>query len=327
VRRAAAGLLALAALAAAPGRAHPLAPSLLELEERGSGQVVARLTEPRFAGAGRTEVRLPARCRPLEAPRARAAGERMLSEQSLDCGAAGLAGAEIAVAGLSESRTDVILQITREGGGGHEALLSAQRPAFRVPERAGAARVWLDYGRLGAEHLAGGLDHLLFVAGLFLLAGGVRASLGTLSAFTFGHSVTLGLVALGAAAPPGAAVEVGIAASLVVQALGLASRKPGRRGLLERRPWLLAAGFGLLHGMGFAGALREIGLPDHAVATALLAFNAGIEAAQIGFVALLAVAARGLAAARLPAARWPAHALGGLGAFLVLDRLASWLAP
>lgn len=325
--RRAAGLLALAAIAAAPGYAHPLAPSLLELEERAPGQVLARLTTPRFAGAGRIEVRLPARCQPADDARARATRDRLVSEQTLDCGAAGLAGAEIAVAGLAETRSDVILQIARAAGGRHEALLSAQRPAFRVPERASAARVWLAYGRLGAEHLAGGVDHLLFVAGLFLLAGGARRALGTLSAFTLGHSVTLSLVALGAAAPPAAAVEVGIAASLVAQALALASRTPARRGLIERRPWLLAAGFGLLHGMGFAGALREIGLPDHAVAAALLAFNAGIEVAQIGFVALLALAARGLAAARLPTLRWPAHALGGLGAFLVLDRLAAWLAP
>jgi hypothetical protein len=246
-----------------------------------------------------------------------------VSEQDLDCGPEGLLGAEIAAAGLAETRTDLLLRVARAGSREQQALLTAERPVFRVPERAGALRVLADYGRLGAEHLAGGLDHLLFVAGLFLLGGGVRRVAATVTAFTLGHSATLCLVALGAASPPAALVEIGIAASLVVLAMELAR---GGHGALARRPWLLAAGFGLLHGMGFAGALRAIGLPEHALPLALFAFNLGIEAAQLGFVLLLAGAAR-IAAARLPAAGWPAHALGGLGAFLVLDRLASWLAP
>jgi hypothetical protein len=314
-------------IAAAPASAHPMAPSLLELEELGAGRVLARLSVPRVAGAGRIEARLPERCRPMGETRVLAETDRLVSEQNLDCGSEGLAGAEIAIAGLAETRTDVLVHVARASGRAQQALLTAQRPSLRVQGRASALRVGLDYGRLGAEHLAGGIDHLLFVAGLFLLGGGLRRLLGTLTAFTLGHSATLSLVALGVASPPAALVELGIAASLVAQALALASRTPERRGLLECRPWLLAAGFGLLHGMGFAGALREIGLPEHAVPEALLAFNVGIETAQVAFVGLLAAAAHGLSQVRLGAASWPAHALGGLGAFLVLDRLAGWLAP
>jgi hypothetical protein len=316
-------------LAAVPAAGHPLAPSLLELEEGEAGRVVARLAAPRVAGAGRVEVGLPERCRAAGPPRAWAEADRLVSEQVLDCGRAGLAGAEIAARGLAATGTDLLLHVERASGRAQQALLTAARPSLRLPERASSLRVGADYARLGAEHLAGGLDHLLFVAGLFLLGGGPRRLVGALSAFTLGHSATLGLVALGVASPPAALVEIGIAASLVAQALALAARaravEPQRAA--ARGPWRLAAGFGLLHGMGFAGALREVGLPEHAVPEALLAFNVGIELAQLGFVALLAGAARGLAALRVPAGRWPAHALGGLGAFLVLDRLAAWLLP
>jgi hypothetical protein len=329
LRRAAlaAGLALTAGSAAA---AHPLAPSLLELEATGGGRVLARFTAPLVArGKARVEPVLPERCRAAGPAQARADAARTRSEQLFDCGAAGLAGAEIGARGLTETASGLIVRIALPDGAVQQALLSAARPRFEVPERASAARVLRDYTRLGAAHLAGGLDHLLFVAGLFLLVPGRRRLVATLSAFTLGHSATLSLVALGVASPPAALVEVGIAASLVALALELAG---GGRGLLGARPGLASGGFGLLHGMGFAGALREIGLPADAVPLALFSFNAGIELAQLACVALLASAALALRAARaggaaLPARALASHALGGLGAFLVLDRLARFLAP
>ena len=329
VRAAAAGALAL--LAAGAAGAHPLAPSLLELEAREDGRVLARFTAPRApSGGARALPVLPERCRPSgEAARPRFEDARVVSEQLLDCGPRGLAGAEIGASGLAETASAMIVRVALPGGAEHQALLVASRPRFAVPARASATRVLEDYGRLGAAHLAGGLDHLLFVAGLCLLVPRARPLVATLTAFTLGHSATLSLVALGAPSPPAVLVEVGIAASIVALALELAS---GARGPLAARPGIASGGFGLLHGMGFAGALREIGLPADALPLALFSFNAGIELAQLAFVALLAAAAFALRAAcsdggPLPGRAFACHALGGAGAFLLLERVAGAFAP
>jgi hypothetical protein len=327
LRAAAGGACAL--LAAAAAAAHPLAPSLLELEEQGGGRVLARFTAPRVAsGGGRAAPVLPERCRPAGAPRPRAEGARIVSEQRLDCGPAGLAGAEIGARGLAETASAMLVRVVLASGAEHQALLVASRPRFSLPERASALDLVADYGRLGAAHLAGGLDHLLFVAGLFLLVPGTRRRIATLSAFTVGHGATLSLVAPGAAAPPALLVEAGIAASLVALALELA----GSRGPVGARPALASGAFGLLHGLGFAGALREVGLPEDALPLALFSFHAGIELAQLAVVAALAAAARALREVRpsgpaLPGRALACHALGGLGAFLLLERVAGALAP
>jgi len=316
-------------LAAAGAAAHPLAPSLLELEEQGGGRVLARFTAPRVAsGGGRATPVLPERCRPAGDPQPRAEGARIVSVQSLDCGPAGLAGTEIGARGLAETASAMLVRVDLASGAEHQALLVAGRPRFSLPERASVLGVLAGYGRLGAAHLAGGLDHLLFVAGLFLLVPGLGRRIATLTAFTLGHGATLSLVALGAASPPALLVEAGIAASLVALAFELA----GARGPVGARPALASGAFGLLHGLGFAGALREIGLPEDALPLALFSFHAGIELAQLAFVAALAAGARALrevrpAGARLPGRALACHALGGLGAFLLLERVAGALAP
>ena len=344
-----AALLA-AALACAAGAAaaHPLAPSLLELEEQADGKVLARFAVPRASFGANVTPHLPERCTPLGAPSLRAEEARFVTEQRLDCGGEGLGGAEIGVAGLDASHTDLLLRVALASGATHQVLLNAERPAFVVPERAQPGRVLLEYGRLGAEHLATGFDHLLFLAGLALLVRGMRRLIGTLTAFTVGHSITLSLVALGVASPPAAIVEIAIAASLVLLAVELAlgaDAKPGTEGrpdrsagLLRRRPWLMSGAFGLVHGMGFAGALREIGLPADAIPLALFAFNLGLELTQIAFVGAPLLLWRALGRLRGRAGALPlpvprafptltTYAIGGFGAFLVIERVAGLFAP
>ena len=130
-----------------------------------------------------------------------------------------------------------------------------------------------DYSLLGMEHIWGGMDHLLFVFGLLLLVGGGARLLWTITAFTIGHSITLSLVTLGFFDYPVALVEFAIALSIFVLAVELT--RISRHDMLWRNPWWLAGGFGLLHGMGFAGALAETGLPQDNVPLALLFFNVG----------------------------------------------------
>src|SRR6185295_17321827 len=122
--------------------------------------------------------------------------------------------------------------------------------------------------------------HLLFVFGLVLLAGGGRRLLGTVTAFTLGHSVTLSLAALGLIEVPARVIEVAIAATVFALAVELARSAPGDT-LMRRHPALMAGLFGLLHGLGFAAALREAGLPQGEIPLALASFNVGIELGQL----------------------------------------------
>jgi hypothetical protein len=190
--------------------------------------------------------------------------------------------------------------------------------------------VFCSYLQLGIEHLWTGFDHVLFVLGLLLLIRGRRSLLLAISAFTLGHSITLSLATLGYVDFPTGLIEVGIAASLLVLAVEIPGRLDGRPSLLEQRPWTVTAAFGLLHGLGFAGALAEIGLPRAEIPLALLAFNVGIELGQIGLVLLAGALALAWRGSGLPLhtqrGRWAAaYAMGSLAAFWVFQRATAAL--
>jgi hypothetical protein len=148
------------------------------------------------------------------------------------------------------------------------------------------------FGAAGIAHIMSGVDHLLFLVGLLLLGGSRRRLLLIVSAFTVGHSITLSLAALALVQPPARLVEPAIALTIVCVGADnlLAGGGRGR----DLRP-LFALAFGLIHGFGFAGALRQMGLPRGALAWSLAAFNGGVEVGQLVLVALVAT---GLAALR-----------------------------
>jgi hydrogenase/urease accessory protein HupE len=155
---------------------------------------------------------------------------------------------------------------------------------------------------LGVEHILLGVDHLLFVLALVILVRGWRRVAITVTAFTVAHSITLAAATLGYVHMPGPPVEATIALSIMLVAAEIVNARRGHSSLTARWPWLVAFAFGLLHGFGFAGALSEVGLPQHAIPLALLFFNLGVEVGQLAFVAgvmTLAWAARWLAAQRL----------------------------
>lgn len=302
--------------------AHPLAPSLLEIRETPGGRaaVLWKMPLQRPAGADPQPV-LPASCRPE--PRSTAAeGTALVARWTVDCGGGGLAGAVIAVKGLAAVRSDVLLRVTRADGSEVRAVLRTEAPEYRLPRSQRPLDVGLSYLALGIEHLLTGADHLLFLLGLMLLVKERRRLLATVTAFTLGHSVTLSLAALGVVHIPSAPAEVAIALSILVLAVELARDRPGA---LSRRPWAMAAAFGLLHGLGFAGALAEVGLPAREIPLALLSFNTGIEIAQIAFLGVVSVAffAWRPVARRLPA--WstavPVYAIGSLAAYWVIERV------
>jgi len=314
-------LVCLAILAAAGASAHPLAPSLLEVHEGADGTLAVRWKTPSSRVPG-SELRpeLPTECHVVAERRPEATPLETVTESDLACEHGGLVGRRIGVRGIASSRADVLVRIELADG---RRILRVLRPgdeSFVVPARQTTAAILRSYGRLGIAHIATGFDHLCFVLGLVLLVGAGRRLFGTVTAFTVGHSVTLSLATLGVVAFPVRPIEVLIAFSIYVLAVELARDSPGPLG---RRPWLMACGFGLLHGFGFAGALAEVGLPAGDIPVALLAFNLGIEVGQVGFVVLA------LAAARLgrPLSRRtsrlqlvPAYAIGSLAAFWMLGR-------
>jgi hypothetical protein len=320
-------LLALLLALGTRAEAHRLAPSYLELREQAPGVFAVLWRTPQLVARGaRLEPVLP--CERQGDPSAELAPTALVERSTLVC-PGGLVGRELRVEGLAGSGTDAIVRIAFADGREVRSVLGAARPSLRVPARESALAVAAAYLRLGVEHLASGLDHALFVLGLLALLRGGRPLLLAITAFTLGHSATLAAASLGGVRLPAAPVEIAIAASLVALAAALARPAESPPSRLVRRPVLLPFGFGLLHGLGFAGTLAEAGLPRHALPLALLSFNGGIELGQLAIVALAAPVLALLARAPLPRRGFlcelPATALGGIGVYLALERAAAWL--
>jgi len=154
----------------------------------------------------------------------------------------------------------------------------------------------------------------------------------TITAFTVAHSITLALASLGVLNVPGPPVEALIALSIVFVAAEIVHGRQGRPGLTQRYPWIVAFTFGLLHGLGFASALAEVGLPQNSIPLALLFFNVGVEIGQLIFIAgvlvLIATGSRVAASMRLSSPAWlwrvPPYAIGGLASYWVFERVAGF---
>ncbi len=146
------------------------------------------------------------------------------------------------------------------------------------------------YAALGFQHILEGIDHLFFVLGIMLLVTSANALLKAITAFTVAHSITLALSFMGLLALPSAPVEASIAFSIVILAYEVIRAAKGQAGFTVRFPWVVAGGFGLLHGLGFAGALMQLGVPSGEVPIALLGFNIGVEFGQIAFVVFVLLA-------------------------------------
>jgi len=200
----------------------------------------------------------------------------------------GLTGGEIVIEGLTGLSTDVLVRIERLDGSTEVARLAAANPSFMVQGSLTRLEVATTYTLFGIEHILEGIDHLLFVACLILIAGTGRRILITITGFTIAHSITLTLAALNLVRLPIPPIEAVIALSIVFLAREIALER--RDTLTWRYPITVSASFGLLHGFGFASALGEIGLPQTEIPAALLAFNLGVELGQVVFVSAIIVA-------------------------------------
>lgn len=313
-------------LLTAPVAAHESRPAYLELRQTdadtyevlwkvpGQGEQRRLALDPRFAADVTT----------LNAPPATFAGNAFTRRWRVRRHG-GLDGTAIRIEGLEATLTDVLVRLERLDGSTRTLRVVPSSPAFVVEPEPGRLEVARTYLALGVEHILRGVDHLLFVLALVLLVKGVRTLLWTITAFTAAHSLTLAAATLGWVHVPTPPVEAGIALSIVLLASEILRADAGKVGLAVQRPWLVAFLFGLLHGLGFAGALSEVGLPAGAIPVALLFFNLGVELGQLSFIAVVLAALFGLRRRRWTGKAWlsklPAYAIGTLASYWTIDRI------
>ena len=271
--------------------------------------------------------RLPESCSDRIPPSSYFSGGAFTERRSVTC-PVGLTGRTITIDGLSSTMTDVLVRIERSDGTTQVTRLSPANPSFVVEAAPSAMKVAGTYLGLGVKHILLGIDHLLFVLALLILVENRRRLVGTITAFTVAHSLTLAAATLGFVKVPQAPVEAIIALSIVFVASEIVHARQGRPGLTQRWPWIVAFAFGLLHGFGFAGALTAIGLPAKAVPLALLFFNVGVELGQLLFIAAvgaLVVVARRFSL-RQPTWAWrvPAYGIGAVAAFWAIERVVGF---
>ena len=201
-----------------------------------------------------------------------------------------------------------LLRFVPSGDAPRTAVLPPDQLEWTIPPSSNWRTVAHDYFLLGVKHIWEGIDHLLFVAGLLMLARTPRRIAIAITGFTIAHSITLSLSALGFVRVPVPPIEAGIALSILFLAREIASPNP--ESLARRFPLLVSSLFGLLHGFGFAAALRDAGLPQKEIVPALLLFNVGVEAGQLVFIGvILALIAAMLWLARLTGRSNPRLAL------------------
>ena len=206
----------------------------------------------------------------------------------------------------------------------HQAILDATRQTadYYSGSVQGRMSIVRTFVASGVEHILIGPDHILFLIGLLLLGGTFRRLALIVTAFTIGHSITLSLAALDLLSPPSQFIEPLIALTIVVVGADnvLVLRAGDRsREATDIRAWL-AAGFGLIHGFGFAYVLKEFGLPQAALGWSLFAFNLGVE---LGQLLIVAVVAGGLLVVRRQSAA-AAHWVALAGSFAVILAGAYW---
>jgi hydrogenase/urease accessory protein HupE len=304
-------LLGLALLPGLPALAHEMSMAEMLVQEVAPGRFVWQWTAGMRSGGNDLVPLWPEGCG---------------SEgNQVQCGPAGMVGA-LGMQGVGQAFSAVLVKLHWLDGGLRVYTPTKGQPTVQLygaaDDKRGGGEIARAYALLGVEHILGGIDHLLFVVSLLFLVGFQRRLVWTISAFTLAHSLTLGLSALGWISLRSPPVEATIALSIVLVA---AEALHQRQTLSRRWPALVALLFGLVHGLGFAGALQQIGLPQQHLVLALLSFNLGVELGQLLVLAVLWLGWRALRGqALLARGRTPAlYAIGGMAAYWTIGRVAA----
>lgn len=308
---------------------HALAPGLLELQESEQG-LSLRWKVSRKGSAYPLSPKLPDGCQLAAEPHYEISDQAIEVKGRLDCGALdSLVGQVVSANNIERNVISVLVRYRYLDGSVASHLISRKDPLFTVPAQMGRLEVFKEYLLLGIDHLLFGYDHVIFVLALLLLIRSVKKLVLGITFFTLGHSITLALSTLKIVTLPTALVEIAIAGSIVFLAAEIFHRRE-TPSLIERKVWMLPLAFGLLHGMGFASALSETGVPANEIPAALLAFNIGIELGQLLIVAvfLLVKSAVGFLLSMKEAPlinylllqRLAAYGIGSISAFWVIER-------
>ncbi|MEI6892712.1 MAG: HupE/UreJ family protein [Pontiella sp.] len=305
-----------------PVEAHKLNTAYLELrEETERCDVLLRI--PEFGNS--LLLTFPSNSIVLTQPMARTIDGAMLKTWSIQI-PDGLAEKRIGVSGLR--RSDLLVRIHLEDGEEQTLRVPQDGTSFFVKGSPSQLQVAGTYFHLGMVHILQGVDHLLFVLALLILVKGWKKLAGCITMFTVAHSVTLALATLGLVRVPGPPVEAIIALSIVFVACEIVHGQRGHPGITERAPWMVTLIFGLLHGLGFAGALAEVGLPGNAIPMALLFFNGGVEAGQLLFLGVVLTLLGTCRRFKLPMPTWahgvPPYLIGSVAMFWVVERLSGF---
>lgn len=269
--------------------AHEVRPAYLQIDQVGDARFNVLWRTPLLSG-----MRLPVMLkfsdgiRVVTGPNERELPDSVV-ERSLIEAPDGLVGQRITFIGLQATITDVMVRIKLKDGTVTTTLVRPSQAWIEVQPRQSVFQVVKVFVVEGIEHILFGFDHLLFVLALMLIVRSMRMLLLTITAFTVAHSITLTFATLGWITPPSGPVEIMIAFSIVLVAAEIVAKERGRTSLAISAPWVVAFVFGLLHGFGFASALKDLGLPQGDIPLALFSFNVGVEIGQLMFVALILV--------------------------------------
>jgi len=302
-------------MAASAVQAHEVRPAylkLIELESSEGGELFeASLRQPQIDGRY-LGLQLETNCESTPVS-ASLNGGALIEVFSVDCSESALETIEIS--GLERTVIDTLVSIQRLGGETRELLINGDEPRIQLSAAPAGLPVYLS---IGIEHLVFGFDHVLFVIMLLYIVRNPLDILKVVTSFTAAHSLTLALSAFGLLTLPSAPVEAVIAGSIVLLAYENLSDNTS---LTSQYPVIIAFIFGLLHGLGFAGALAEIGLPENSRLMALFLFNVGIELGQLAIIALVLAL---LAATRIQNLRllhqFPLYMTGGIASYWFMER-------
>jgi hydrogenase/urease accessory protein HupE len=326
---AAVGCMLVLATAAA---AHEIRPAYLQIDQTGPTGYTVLWRTPLLSGMRLpVALRFPDSVRNVTEPAERELPDSLVERRVIET-ADGLAGKRIEFVGLQATITDVLVRVKLSDGSVSTTIARPSLPWVDVEAAPGRLQVAKVFVTQGIEHILFGYDHLLFVLALMLIARTWRALLLTVTSFTVAHSITLTLATLGFVHVPGPPVEAAIALSILLLAGEIIRIRQGRPSLTAQRPWIVAFAFGLLHGLGFAGALADLSLPVGDIPLALLFFNVGVEIGQLMFIAAvisIVASARTLKLPRL-VGRYAfvaaTYAIGMMAAVWFVARVAGFVA-
>lgn len=314
-------------LMAATASAHEARPAYLDIRETAPGRFSLLWRTPVLAGM-RLPVRLrvPDDLRDLQEPLVQELADSLVERRVVEAGGGGLAGKRIDFVGLQLTITDVLVHVELLDGRRWTTIARPAQPWAEFAPPQGALAIVAQHARHGIEHVARGPEHLLFLLGLLLVAPGARARLKAVAAVLVAPSITLTLATLGSVGVPAGPLDAAIALGILFLGLEAVRAWRGETSVTIRHPWVVAFALGLLHGLSFATGLAGATLPRAELPLALLSFNLGLALAQLAVVALIVLGERAVRLLHVLRPRWlgqlPAYAVGSLGAFWTIQRVA-----